>query len=115
MLTEPYLKCLLSVADVDLVARLTSGLIDQEVLTTFTTKWAFSVNLRCLGAIAGSVNTVSTMDSIHQFLLLVSLVHLAQVCKAMVRHGNTEPLQVELVAKPFQNGVDRFHMPPAYS
>jgi hypothetical protein len=107
MLTKPDFNCLLCVSNVDLVAALTSGLIDQELLTTFTTEWAFSVNLRCHRTIAGSVHAVSTIDSIHQFILLVLLVHLPQVRKAMVRHRDTEPFQIELVAKPLQNDMDR--------
>jgi hypothetical protein len=77
MLAEPSLKCLLRIANVDMVADLTSCFIDQEAMTAFPTKWALSINLRYHGTIARSVNTVATMYSIHQFHFFVSLVHLA--------------------------------------
>ena len=45
LLAKLHFKCLLSVTNVEVVAMLTSGLIDQEVLMAFASKWAFSVNL----------------------------------------------------------------------
>jgi hypothetical protein len=64
MLAESDLKLLLHVANVDMIADLTSCFIDKEMMMAFPTKWALSINLRCHGTIAGSVNTVATMDSI---------------------------------------------------
>jgi hypothetical protein len=77
MLAETSLKRLLCVANVDMMTNLTSCLIDQEAMTAFATKWALSVNLRYHRTIAGPVNTVAAMYSIHQFCFFVSLVHLA--------------------------------------
>jgi hypothetical protein len=77
MLMEAGLKHLLRIANVDVIADLASCFVDQEAMTAFPTKWALAVNLRYHRTIAGPVNTVTAMYSIHQFHFFVSLVHLA--------------------------------------
>jgi hypothetical protein len=76
MLVEMGLKCLLHIANVDVIADLASCFIDQEAMMAFPTKWALSINLRYNRTIARPVNIVAAMYSIHQFHFFVSLVHL---------------------------------------
>ena len=75
MLAEMGLKCLLCIANVDMMTDLAScfiDCIDQEVMMAFPTKWALSINLRYHRTIAGPVNTVAAMYSIHQFFTSLS-------------------------------------------